>query len=211
MKNAIVWGASGEIGQAILRKLNAEGWTTVGVARNSSRIPQFADYIFEAEFDDPGSIEQTVYFISQEIGEVNIWCYAAGDISYQKISEMAPQDWNRIISANLSDVFYTYHHSVPLLDDAAHIFVIGAVSERLRLPGLSAYAAAKAGVEAFAEALSKEERKKRITLVRPGAVATSFWDKVPLRLPKDAAPPEKVAEKLYEAYQSGHKGQLNLV
>lgn len=124
---------------------------------------------------------------------------------------MAPQDWDRIISANLSDVFYTYHHSLPLLDEGAHIFLIGAVSERLRLPGLAAYAAAKAGLEAFAEALSKEDRNKRITVVRPGAVATSFWDKVPLRLPKDAAPPEKVAEKIYEAYQSGHKGHLDLV
>ena len=43
----------------------------------------------------------------------------------------------------------------------AHIIFIGAVSERLKLPGLSAYAASKAGLEAFAEVLGKEERKKR--------------------------------------------------
>jgi hypothetical protein len=48
-------------------------------------------------------------------------------------------------------------------------------------------------------------------VVRPGAVATSFWEKVPLRMPADAPPPAKVAQKILEAYQSGHKGQLDLV
>ena len=80
------------------------------------------------------------------------------------------------------------------------------MGERLRLPGLSAYAASKAGLEAFAEALSKDERKKHIAVVWPGAVATVFWDKVPLCLPKDAVPPEKVAGKIYEVYLSGHIG-----
>jgi short-subunit dehydrogenase len=88
---------------------------------------------------------------------------------------------------------------------------MGAVSERLRLPGLSAYVASKAGMEVFAEALNKEERKKHITVVRPAAVATPFWDKVPLRIPKDTAAPDKVAEKIYEAFLSGHRGQLDLV
>ena len=97
------------------------------------------------------------------------------------------------------------------MQENGHIIFLGAVSERLKLPGLSAYAASKAGLEAFAVALSKEERKKRITVVRPGAVTTPLWEKVSLRLPTDAASPEKVAEKIIEAYQVGHKGQLDLV
>ena len=72
------------------------------------------------------------------------------------------------------DAFLATHFSMPLLAQNAHLVYLGAVSERLRLPGLSAYAAAKAGLEAYAEALKKEERKRRITVVRPGAVATPF-------------------------------------
>lgn len=211
MKNALVWGSSGAIGQAVLRKLNAEGWTTAGVARDSLKSTEIADFVFEAKFEDPKSIEETAYLVSQEIGDINFWCYTAGDITSEKVSEMATMDWQRIITANLNGAFYAIHHFLPLLNETAHIFFIGAMSERLRLPGLSAYAASKAGLEAFAETLGKEERKKRITIVRPGAVVTPFWDKVPLRLPKDAAPAEKVAEKIYEAYLSEHKGQLDLV
>lgn len=210
MKNALVWGASGTIGQAVLSKLNAEGWKTAGIVRDSLNTPRIADIMFETRFENPGDIEETAYLVSQEISDINFWCYAAGDISLEKVSEMAPIDWQRIITANLNGAFYAIHYCLPLLSEPAHIFFIGAMSERLRLPGLSAYAASKAGLEAFAEALGKEERKKRITVVRPGAVATPFWDKVPLRLPKDAASAEKVAERIYEAYLAEHKGQLDL-
>jgi NAD(P)-dependent dehydrogenase (short-subunit alcohol dehydrogenase family) len=211
MKIALVWGASGGIGQAILTKLNDDGWTTIAVARDTNTITTLADHVFETPFEDPDRLEQTAYLISQEAGDIDFWCYAAGDILQARVTDMVPQDWNRIISANLTNAYYAIHFSLPLLSENAHIIFVGAVSERLRLPGLSAYAASKAGLEAFAVALSKEERKKRITVVRPGAVTTPLWDKVPLRLPADAASPEKVAEKILAAYQAGHKGQLDLV
>ena len=206
MKNALVWGAAGGIGQSILTKLNADCWTTIAVARDTATITSLADHVFETPFDDPGRLEQTVYLISQEADEIDFWCYAAGEILQEKVSDMAPQDWHRIMSANLTNAYYAIHYSLPLLCENAHIIFIGAVSERLKLPGLSAYAASKAELEAFAVALGKEERKKRITVVRPGAVKTPLWDKVALRLPVDAALPEKMAGKIIEAYQSGHKG-----
>jgi NAD(P)-dependent dehydrogenase (short-subunit alcohol dehydrogenase family) len=211
MKNALIWGASGGIGQALLTKLNAEGWTTMAVARNTHSISTLADHVFETPFDDPGRLEQTTYLISQEAGEIDFWCYAAGDILQAKVGDMDPKDWQKILSANLSNAYSAIHYSLPLLSEQAHIFFVGAVSERLKLPGLSAYAASKAGLEAFAVALSKEERKKRVTVVRPGAVATPFWDKVSLKLPANAASPEKVAEKILAAYHEGLKGQLDLV
>jgi len=144
------------------------------------------------------------------VDTVDLWIYTAGDISYSRVSEIPPAEWQKIISANLNNAFYAIHASLPLLSEEAHIFFLGAVSERLRLPGLSAYAAAKAGLEAFAETLGKEERKKRVTVVRPGAVRTKFWDKVPLKTPADAAAPEKIAEKIIKAYEARHKGRLDI-
>lgn len=76
---------------------------------------------------------------------------------------------------------------------------------------LSACVAAKAGLEAFAEAVRKEERRKRVTVVRPGAVDTPFWEKGPMRKPKDAAAPEKVAQRILAAVAEEHSGQLDLV
>jgi NAD(P)-dependent dehydrogenase (short-subunit alcohol dehydrogenase family) len=211
MKNAMVWGANGTIGSALVDKLRDEGWNTIGVVREISELSIEADSIFETSFDNPVQIEQAIYLASQEINNIEIWIYAAGDILSAKVEDMKPNDWDRIMTANLASPFYALHYSLPLLSENAHIFFIGAVSERLRLPGLSAYAASKSGLEAFAEALRKEQRKKRISVVRPGAVKSNFWDKVPMRLPADAAAPEKIAEKIYGAYTTGHKGLLDLV
>jgi NADP-dependent 3-hydroxy acid dehydrogenase YdfG len=105
-----------------LRKLNIEGWITVGVARDSTRFPQIADHQFEVNFDEPSMIVQIVYLISQQISDINFWFYAVGDITNQKASQTAPQDWQRIISANLSDAFYALQHNLPLLIENAHIF-----------------------------------------------------------------------------------------
>jgi NAD(P)-dependent dehydrogenase (short-subunit alcohol dehydrogenase family) len=98
----------------------------------------------------------------------------------------------------------------PHLAEEGHLVLLGAISERLRLPGLAAYAAAKAGLEALAATLGKEDRRRRVTLVRPAAIATDLWDKVPLRLPEGAPAPEKVVGRILDAHRSGHKGVLEL-
>ncbi len=99
---------------------------------------------------------------------------------------------------------------LPWAKDSRLPVYIGAYSENLRLPGLSAYAAAKAGLEAFVTALGKEERRRRVTLVRPGAVNTPFWQKMPVRMPRSAAAPEEIAAKILAAHESGQSGALDL-
>lgn len=211
MKNAMIWGANGAIGSAVVDKLKSAGWSTAAVVRDASKKIPHADYIYESQFDKPSQIKEIIYLASQELDPIDMWIYAAGDVFSAKVEDTDPRDWDRILSANLMGPYYSVHYSLPLLSEVAHIFFVGAVSERLRLPGLSAYAASKSGLEAFAAVLAKEQRKKRVVVVRPGAVKTPFWDKVPLRLPADAASPGKVAEKIYEAYQTGHKGDLDLI
>jgi NAD(P)-dependent dehydrogenase (short-subunit alcohol dehydrogenase family) len=211
MKTAMIWGAAGDIGKTILDLLSKEGWYTIAVARDSEFVQETANVALDANFENPGQVEQAVALAAQQAEAVDLWIYAAGDILSTKVEEMTPAEWKRIIDANLNGPFLTLHYSLPLLQENAHLMFLGAVSERLRLPGLSAYAAAKAGLEAFAEAVRKEHPKKRVTVVRPGAVATSFWEKVPLRLPANAATPEKVAQKILFAYEEGHKGLLDLV
>lgn len=211
MKTAMIWGATGGIGNACLKILQENDWITLGIARDTIAISDIATHAFDANFKDPSMVSQVVFLASQVVDAIDLWIYAAGDIFSSRVSDSQPSDWERIILANLTGAFYSIHSSLPLLHEEAHIFFLGAVSERLRLPGLSAYAAAKDGLEAFASTLGKEERKKRVTVVRPGAVNTSFWDKVPLTAPADAAPPEKIAKTILEAYEAKHKGYLDLI
>ncbi len=209
-KTAVVWGAGGGIGSALVEALSQEGWQTVAVARPGTEIESATPYFVEADVADPRQVEAAVFAMAMDIDEVALWIYAVGDITSARVADLNLAGWDRIVTANLSGAFLATHYSLPLLTEDAHLFYLGAVSERLRLPGLSAYAAAKSGLEAFAETLRKEERKKRVTVVRPAAVVTPLWDKVPLRVPDGAPGPEKVAARILEAYHTGHKGVLDL-
>jgi NAD(P)-dependent dehydrogenase (short-subunit alcohol dehydrogenase family) len=208
-KTALVWGANGSIGQALVSDFAAQGWQVIAVSRDGQDVPG-AVVTIQADVTNERAVEAAVMAAAHEADNVALFIYAAGDIIAERVDVLSPADWQRIVGANLDGAYLTTHFSLPLLTEDAQLVYLGAVSERLRLPGLAAYAAAKAGLEAFAEALRKEERKRRVLVVRPGAVSTSFWDKVPMRLPKDAATPQKVSGRIMEACAEQLTGTLDL-
>jgi NAD(P)-dependent dehydrogenase (short-subunit alcohol dehydrogenase family) len=209
-KSAIVWGAGGGIGRALVSRLAGEGWNTLAVGRHTASLSELTPHLFEADVADPISVERAVATMSETVDKVDLWVYAAGDIAASKIADHSPDAWQRILGANLVGAYLAAHYSLPLVARDGHLVFLGAISERLRLPRLSAYAAAKAGLEAFAEVLGKEERKRKVTLVRPAAVDTSLWDKVPFKLPPGALSPDETAARILAAYHDGHRGVLDL-
>ncbi len=160
MKTALIWGAGGGIGRAITKQLARENWQVLAAGRNLNLYTELTGQVYEVELDDTFSVQSAISAFSQEVSDVDLWVYAAGDIASLKVNEMSPRDWQRIIQANLTGAFLATHFSWPLLSEQAHLFYLGAVSERMRLPGLGAYAASKAGLEAFAEVVRKEGRRK---------------------------------------------------
>lgn len=206
----MIWGAAGGIGRALVEQLVAREWRVVALSRHDELFEGSAAIGINADVADPFSIQRAVQEAAYEVTEVDLWIYAAGDIVVAPVGDLKPDVWQRVLYANITGAYLTTHYSLPLLAPNAHLFYVGAISERLRLPGFSAYAAAKAGVEAFAETVRKEQRKLRVTTVRPSAVATAFWEKVPLKMPAGAAPPSKIANKIMTAYEEGHTGVLDI-
>ena len=210
MKTAMIWGAAGGIGQALVDELVAQHWNVVAISRHDELMSDKATHSIYADVSDAFSVQRATQAAAFEVTGVDLWAYTAGDIIVSPVGEMKPDAWNRILSANLTGAYLAMHYSLPLLAPEAHIFFVGAISDRLRLPGFSAYAAGKAGIEAFAESLRKEHRGRRVTTVRPSAVATAFWEKVPLNMPNGAVPASKIAAKMMAAYDERHTGVLDL-
>ena len=210
MKTAMVWGASGGIGTALVEHLAARDWKVLALARVQEEVTDRATEVIEMDVADAESVHLAVEQVSQLVDTVDLWIYAAGDILSRKVVDLAPEDWARILNANLTGAYLAAHFSLPLLGDDAHLVFLGGVSERLRLPGLGAYASAKAGLEAFADVLRKEERGRRVTIVRPKAVDTDLWEKVPFSVPRGALEPRALAERVLEAYREGESGVLDL-
>jgi NAD(P)-dependent dehydrogenase (short-subunit alcohol dehydrogenase family) len=209
-KNAMIWGAGGGIGRALVSQLRDEGWRVLAMGRHTSDLADVTSDLFEVDISDPAAVELAAAAAGERVDQVDLWIYAAGDIAASKVAQASPESWQRILDANLVGAYLAAHYSLPLLAPNAGLIFLGAVSERLRLPRLSAYAAAKAGLEAFVEVLAKEERKRRVILVRPAAVDTPLWEKVPFKLPAGAMSPDEAAERILSAHRDGHRVQLDL-
>ena len=208
-KTALVWGASGGIGLALVSLLSANGWQVVAVARRTKGLVQLTSHVYEVDFNFPTSLQSITTQMSQEGLQVDWWIYAAGDIMVAPLIQMSLERWQQILNANLTGVYLALHYSSSLLRPEAPVYFLGAINERIRLPGLSAYAAAKAGLEALAE-VARKELKRPVVVVRPMAVNTPLWQKVPFKMPPNAVEPDVVAAKMLEAYHSNYSGFLDI-
>lgn len=209
MKTAMVWGSSGGIGGATVEQLVEENWDVLAVSRSSGN---FSGSVTEVEITDIRNPEEVAAVADEyrdKVEQVDLWVYAIGDVTSRRIADMDPEDWDRISETNLKGSFLASRYSIPLLKEGTHMVFVGAVSERTQLPGLGAYVSAKAGLESFVEVLRKEERDRIISIVRPKAVDTPFWDKVSFDLPHGAREPEEVASRILEAYEQKEDGKID--
>ncbi len=210
-------GADSSIGQSIAKAFLEDEWQVWAVGRHAERFDegvQWAHTVSDvADFEQMAQAarELQTYLASQGDLKVDALIYAVGDITAQKTHEMSLDTWHRILNANLTGAFVATRVFSSLFGHEPHLFYIGALSEKLILPGLSAYATAKAGLEVFAQVVAKEQPRWKVTVVRPGTVATRFWERVPFRMPPKALKPEDVALRILEAYYNEHKGALDLI
>jgi NAD(P)-dependent dehydrogenase (short-subunit alcohol dehydrogenase family) len=102
MKTALIWGAGGGIGQALADQLASENWQILAAGHNLESFSDFTQHIYEVELDNAFAVQSAITAISQEVSEVDLWVYAAGDIISTRVNEMQPADWQRILQANCS-------------------------------------------------------------------------------------------------------------
>jgi NAD(P)-dependent dehydrogenase (short-subunit alcohol dehydrogenase family) len=210
MKNAMIWGASGGIGRALTIQLIDSGWQVFAAARDLSQIPAGTarNYSFAAE--DLPAIKDIAIDLAHEVNNLSLTIYAVGDLQADFLRNLIREKWTAVMDSNLTGAYLTSSHTVHLLPKGAHMMFIGAYVDHLILPKMGAYAVAKAGLETYAAVLQKEQRQLNITLVKPGAVATPFWDNAPFRMPADAKSPEMVAAAMIAHMQEGQRGVLAL-
>ncbi len=217
MGHLLLIGADSSIGQSVAKAFSEDEWEVWAIGRHAERFAegvQWAHTVSDvADFAQMTQAVQSLEAHLQSLGgrSVDALVYAVGDITAQKTHEMSIDAWQRILNANLTGAFVATRVFSPLFSPEPHLFYIGALSEKLILPGLSAYATAKAGLEVFAQVVAKENPRWKVTVVRPGAVATRFWERVPFRMPPKTLQPDEVALRILEAYYNEQKGTLDLI
>lgn len=210
MPDALVWGASGGIGGALVTVLKQHGWRVFAAARDETRIPPEADETFHFEAASRDTVESVAVMVAQDTDGLDLMVYAAGGIAAAPLQQLEPGRWQAVFDANLTGAYLTAKACLPLMAEGGRMVFLGAYVDKITLPKMGAYAAAKAGLEPMLKVLQKENRKHQFTLVRPGSVKTPFWEHVPFSLPKNAMSADRVAKAILEHHVSGGSGLLDL-
>ncbi len=208
--DALIWGASGGIGSALVTTLKQEGWRVFAAARNHHHIPSEADFTLPFDADDPQTFRDVNYMVANESSGIDLMIYAAGGLKSGMLRDFSLEDWLVVMSGNVTGAFLAASHSLSVMQPQGNMMFIGAYIDHLILPKMGAYAVAKAAIEPLVAVLRKENRKLCFTIVRPGAVDTDLWNNAPFKKPADAKMPQSVAHAILDHHQSGELGDLNL-
>ena len=205
---ALVTGGTRGIGAAISRTLQAAGHTVVAnYAGNDEKAKAFTDEtgIVVRKFDvgDPAACEESLAAVASEVGPIDILVNNAGITRDGTFHKMTWDQWNAVITTNLSSLFAVTRPVINGMRDRGfgRIINISSINGQKGQMGQVNYSAAKAGVIGFSKALAQENARKGITVntVCPGYIDTDMV----------AAVPPKVLEGIIGGIPVGRLGQAD--
>jgi NAD(P)-dependent dehydrogenase (short-subunit alcohol dehydrogenase family) len=189
-KVAIVTGAAGGIGLAIVRRLLRDG---VGVVLADLDEPslQAASETLSQEFDparvatsrcDVGNeadVIRTVDAAMQRFGRIDIIVNNAGLMVFKPIKEQTGDDWSRLLNVDLVGAFYFIKQAFLRMQAGGSIVNIASVHAVETEPMVAPYAAAKAALLSLTRSAAIEGTPQgiRVNAILPGAIDTPMlWN-----------------------------------
>jgi len=179
---ALVTGASRGIGRAIAEALASQGAIVVGTATSEQGAAGISSWLGASggrgAVLDVGS-DASVEALFASLGEApQIVVNNAGITRDNLLMRMKAEEWNDVVSTNLSSMYRVCKASLRGMVKARHgrIINIGSVVGIMGNAGQTNYAAAKAGMIGFTKSLAREIASRNITVnvVAPGFIETDM-------------------------------------
>ncbi|MBB3750663.1 NAD(P)-dependent dehydrogenase (short-subunit alcohol dehydrogenase family) [Mycolicibacterium sp. BK634] len=181
MKTALVTGGGSGIGAAVAARLRSDGYHVATVDLN----PSDTDFSYVADVSDRAQVDAALADVHAALGPVTILVNAAGRDSFRRFTDISFEDWKKIVDINLHGVFHTIQAVLPDMIEAGwgRIVNISSSSTHSGAPYMSAYVAAKSGVNGLTKSLALEYGPAGITVnaVPPGFVDTPMLRKAEAR------------------------------
>ncbi|HMJ37838.1 MAG TPA: SDR family oxidoreductase [Baekduia sp.] len=175
---AVIAGATGGIGEACARALAARGFALVLNARREQPLRELADELgAEAVPGDCGD-ERVAADCARRAGAIDVLVHAAGVLRGSRVREQSVEVFDEVQRANLRSAYVMVHGCLPRISVGGRIVLVSSLSATSPMRGLTAYSAAKAGMNAFALALAAELEPEgiNVSLASPGAIDTPMMD-----------------------------------
>ncbi len=181
IRTAIITGANSGMGEAIARNLSHQGYHLLLIARNETRLKKISDEIkatyLATNVADYVSLQQGVHNFINKHKHIDLLVNSAGYVK-RGTSDLAPNEFQQMIAANLIGTFNTVHLVTPFMKQqrSGRIINISSISGITARKFLGGYAATKFGVNGYNEALYKElaDYDIPVTSICPNLVRTEM-------------------------------------
>ncbi|MDM1072573.1 SDR family oxidoreductase [Empedobacter brevis] len=187
-KVALVTGAGGGIGKAIVRSFAQEGAKVVAVDLKEEFVTPLVEELKAAGHDVIGiaanvaeraSVQQAFDKALDTYGKVDIMANNAGVIRIGSATDITDEDWDYVMNINAKGVFIctqiALKHMLPRKEGA--IINTASIAGKLGMPHLSHYCASKFAVIGYTNTVAREVASSGVTVnaICPGIVGTGMW------------------------------------
>jgi 3-oxoacyl-[acyl-carrier protein] reductase len=187
-KNIIVTGASGGIGNAIIKKLSEAG---ANILASGTRIEKLEELkknfeglkILKFDISQSDKIEEFIENATNELGGSLDGIVNNAGITQDNLAiRMSLDEWQKVININLTSTFLMSKFAIKkmLKNKFGKIVNITSVVGHTGNLGQANYTASKAGIVAMSKSLAIEYAKKNINIncISPGFIKTAMTDKI---------------------------------
>lgn len=188
MSTAVVTGGAKGIGKAIVEEFAKSGIKVILNYNHSEKQAMevkeelckkgYIVEIYKADVSKPEEVKSLVTFAKNTFGEIDILVNNAGIDKFQLFTDITNENWDEMISNNLSSVFYMTREVVKDMINNKKGCIIN-ISSIWGMVGAScevAYSVSKAGIDGLTKSLAKELAPSgiRVNSIAPGAIMTDM-------------------------------------
>ncbi len=187
-KNIIVTGASGGIGNSIVKKLYENGANILASGTKIEKLEELKKEfekinILKFDISQSEKIEEFIENATKELGgSLDCIVNNAGITQDNLAIRMSLDEWRRVIDINLTSTFLVSKFAIKkmLKNKSGKIVNITSVVGHTGNLGQVNYTASKAGIVAMSKSLAIEYAKKNINVncISPGYIKTAMTDKI---------------------------------
>ena len=174
--SAIITGGSGGIGKACARGLRDRGYDVLLVARRPAPLRTAAEAIGGRWIAADCTKERDVARIMEAAGSPAVVVHAAGLVEGADLRDQPDDLFDRVLQSNLRATYLITRAVLPRMKPGGRLFLLSSTAGLKGVRGFSAYSAAKAGINAFANAVAGEVEGDGIGvhLITPAPVRTEM-------------------------------------
>tara|TARA_B100001057_G_scaffold477815_1_gene547490 strand:- start:4259 stop:4996 length:738 start_codon:yes stop_codon:yes gene_type:complete len=187
-KNIIITGATGGIGNSIIKKLNNSGANILATGTRIEKLEELKKNfsrvkILKFDISKKDEIENFIETATKDLGG-NLDCIVnnAGITQDNLGIRMSLEEWQNVIDINLTSTFLLCKFAIKkmLKNKSGKIVNITSVVGHTGNLGQANYTASKAGIVAMSKSLAIEYAKKNINVncISPGFIKTAMTDKI---------------------------------